>query len=53
MVLQAWLAAHGRQHDVVVGVARADGEMKAHAWVDFGKESTDSSFYAEIHRIAP
>ena len=33
LVRQRWLAARGTEHDVVIGVSRADG-FAAHAWLD-------------------
>ena len=52
LVLQSWLRAHGRDHDVVIGVARTDSEFRAHAWLDVEAPSRGVGF-REITRIAP
>jgi hypothetical protein len=51
-VLQTWLRAHGRNHDVVIGVAWADSEFRAHAWLDVEAPSQSAGFH-EISRVAP
>jgi hypothetical protein len=48
LVLQRWLADHGRPLDVVIGV-KADAEARAHAWL----EPEDSDGYADIYRLQP
>jgi Transglutaminase-like superfamily len=51
-VLQAWLAAHGQPHDVVVGVRlERPGDVRAHAWL--GHEPAQAVGYEEIARFAP
>lgn len=51
-VLQAWLAAHGEAHDVVIGVRlEQPADLRAHAWLDH--EPTQGIGYEEIARIAP
>jgi hypothetical protein len=50
VVLQRWLAAHDRPHDVIIGVARPDDGFAAHAWLDFENASQP---YAEVHRLPP
>jgi hypothetical protein len=52
LVLQSWLRAQGRDHDVVIGVARTDSEFRAHAWLDVETPSRGVGF-REITRIAP
>jgi hypothetical protein len=52
LVLQRWLAAHGRRHDVVVGVSKTGAEFAAHAWVDVEEPWAERNF-AEIARLAP
>ena len=52
LVLQSWLRARGRDHDVVIGVARTDSEFRAHAWLDVEAPSRGVGF-REITRIAP
>lgn len=49
VVLQRWLHAQGFDHSIVVGVAKRDGEVKAHAWLDF--EWRQGLIYDEIHRV--
>ena len=49
-VRQAWLAAHGEEHDVVIGVALdAPGELRAHAWL--AHEQHEGAGYEEIARV--
>jgi len=52
LVLQTWLAAHGRAHDVVVGVRKAGRDFRAHAWIDV-EESWQRGDYREITRLGP
>ncbi|MGH9222917.1 MAG: lasso peptide biosynthesis B2 protein [Acidimicrobiales bacterium] len=53
LVLQAWLAAHGERHDIVIGVAAPGGDFQAHAWLD-GLEPADSAGpYRELTRLPP
>ena len=53
IVLQSWLASHGRPYDVVVGVANESGAVKAHAWLGYETPPPDSSGFRELHRIPP
>lgn len=54
LVMQAWLAAHRIERDVVVGVAReGDASVRAHAWVDGITHPSEYSKYSVIHRIEP
>ena len=48
LILQAWLARHGRRHPVVIGVAVAGG-FEAHAWLD-GYDAVDARF-APLTRV--
>jgi hypothetical protein len=50
LVRQRWLASHGRQVDVVIGVSVADG-FGAHAWLD-GDPDPLAERYHELKRIA-
>jgi hypothetical protein len=51
-VRQAWLAARGEPHDVVVGVAlEPSGELRAHAWLS--GERAEGAGYEEIARVPP
>jgi hypothetical protein len=53
LVKQAWMAAHGRLVDVVIGVPRAGfATSSAHAWLD-GAPSAHTADYIEVQRIAP
>jgi hypothetical protein len=53
LVKQAWMAAHGRFVDVVIGVPRAGfAASTAHAWLD-GAPSAHVADYVEVQRIAP
>jgi hypothetical protein len=52
LVMQRWLVAHGQPHDVVIGVARHDDTVMAHAWVDGGGEPSGET-YTELHRLPP
>jgi Transglutaminase-like superfamily len=49
LVLQRWLAEHGTQKDVVIGVTGAS-DFGAHAWLD--GERVDARF-RELTRLAP
>jgi hypothetical protein len=54
LVVQAWLAAHGEHHEIIVGVESRDGVprdagFEAHAWVD-GFDSEDVADYAVLTR---
>lgn len=47
LVLQCWLASHGIERDVIVGVVR-EPEFAAHAWLDGEDDGTD---YHELTRL--
>ena len=49
-VLQRWDADHDRSRPLVIGVAREDGRIVAHAWLE-GEESGDD--FVELHRRPP
>lgn len=49
LVVQAWLSAHGRQHEIVVAASVADG-FAAHAWLD-GHDEDESATYRELTRV--
>ncbi|MEO8692734.1 MAG: lasso peptide biosynthesis B2 protein [Acidimicrobiales bacterium] len=53
LVMQAWLAAHGEPHDVVVGVTRTANGIDAHAWVDISREAPAGTEYQELVRLPP
>ena len=53
MVLQKWLLAHGVPCEVVVGVRRDGDGIGAHAWLDVEDGRTETTPYAEIHRLPP
>jgi Transglutaminase-like superfamily len=48
LVLQRWLASQGVHRDVVIGVARMDANVAAHAWLE--GESGGETFH-EISRV--
>ncbi len=50
LILQRWLASHGRRHDVLVGVSTAAG-FEAHAWLE-GLEDGSGGGYVVLERIA-
>jgi len=49
LVRQRWLAAHGRDHEVVIGVTSPRDGFSAHAWLD-GVEA-EAGAYKEITRL--
>jgi hypothetical protein len=51
LVLQRWHAAHGRPHDVVIGV-RAGQAFGAHAWLE-GVEQSHADAFRELVRVRP
>lgn len=53
LIIQAWLADHGRTHDVVVALPRAEGEFAAHAWVERYDDPADADTYEVFTRVAP
>jgi transglutaminase superfamily protein len=50
LVLQRWYAAHGRPHDVVIGVAGSSADFRAHAWLEGDVEDLAQS-YRELSRV--
>ena len=48
-VLQRWDADHGRPRELVIGVARDDEDVTAHAWL---AGEGHSGPYVELHRRA-
>jgi hypothetical protein len=48
LVRQAWSAAAGRHHEVVIGVSLRNG-FSAHAWLD-GEAAGDGDGYVELAR---
>ena len=50
VVLQAWEAAHGRPHDLVIGVTSPRDGFRAHAWLDHERVSPE---FAELMRRSP
>jgi hypothetical protein len=50
LVKQRWLAAHGKPHDLVVGVTNPSAGFRAHAWVD-GETQTEP--FQELFRVPP
>ena len=52
LVLQRWLLAHGVVSDVVIGVAKKDGAVVAHAWLAFEEDDPHVQQFQEIQRVA-
>jgi hypothetical protein len=50
-VLQRWLAAHGEEREVVIGVSAPGEAFGAHAWVDGEPDRYRASVH-ELTRIA-
>jgi hypothetical protein len=48
-VLQRWHAAHGRPQDVVIGVAKDNGEFRAHAWL--AEDLEGGAGFRELTRV--
>jgi hypothetical protein len=48
LVLQRWYAAHGRPHDIVIGVAGTAESFEAHAWLE-GEDPGRG--YRELSRV--
>jgi hypothetical protein len=50
LVLQAWHARRGIDHDVVIGFRKDRGSFIAHAWIDIGGAPADNGFI-ELTRL--
>jgi hypothetical protein len=50
LVLQSWEAAQGRPREVVIGVALAEGDFAAHAWLSDEPVSADFPYH-ELMRL--
>jgi hypothetical protein len=48
-VLQRWHAAHGRPQDVVIGVAKDNGQFRAHAWL--AEDLEGGAGFRELTRV--
>lgn len=53
VVMQAWLAAHGEERDLVIGVKAPAGEFKAHAWLEGEAPHGEAPFDEILRRPAP
>lgn len=53
LVVQRWLAAHGRPVDIAVGVGTQDNAFAAHAWLPGFDRPSNGAGFREITRIAP
>lgn len=51
LVQQRWLASHGVDAEVVIGVHRESSDFKAHAWLDHETNSALLAQYSIIHRL--
>ncbi|HEX2699668.1 MAG TPA: lasso peptide biosynthesis B2 protein [Acidimicrobiales bacterium] len=52
LLLQAWHSAHGRLHNVVVGVRGSSADFSAHAWLE-GHASCHEESFDGLMSIAP
>lgn len=52
MLRQCWLAHHGVDRDVVIGVASGQEAFLAHAWVD-GEADAAATRFQELTRLSP
>ena len=53
LVVQRWLLAHERPHDVLVGVAGGADALDAHAWIDRYDAAAQGTGYELLARVAP
>ena len=51
LLLQRWLAAHGRRHDVLVGVGGDTRRLAAHAWVEGYDPDAAADGYEVLTRV--
>jgi hypothetical protein len=49
-VLQAWLAAHGDERDLIIGVQAPRGGFRAHAWLDGDAPCHPEGFHELVRR---
>ena len=50
-VKQRWLASHGVDAEVIIGVRRKGSDFTAHAWLDHETNKTLLAQYSIIHRL--
>lgn len=50
LIRQVWLLAHGRSHDLVIGVALDSGSFAAHAWLEGLPDVEDVTRFTEMTR---
>jgi hypothetical protein len=53
LIVQRWLLAHGRSHDVLVGVAGGVDALDAHAWVHRYDAPDQADGYRVLTRVSP
>ncbi|HMJ02839.1 MAG TPA: lasso peptide biosynthesis B2 protein [Conexibacter sp.] len=53
LVMQRWLLAQGRRHDVLVGVAGGADALDAHAWIDRYDGAAQGAGYELLTRVEP
>jgi hypothetical protein len=53
LVVQRWLLAQGRAHDVLVGVAGGTAFLDAHAWIDRYDAEDHGAGYGVLTRVGP
>lgn len=52
LVRQRWLAAHGVNREVIIGVGSPSEDFLAHAWIE-GEEDVVCARFSELTRLAP
>ena|SRR5436190_15795733 len=52
IVMQAWLAAHGEELDLIVGVRAPGREFAAHAWLEGEPPHAEGPFHELLRRPA-
>jgi hypothetical protein len=53
LVVQRWLLAQGRPHDVLVGVSGGVDAIDAHAWIDRYDADEQGEGYRVLTRVGP
>jgi hypothetical protein len=51
LILQSWLAARGREHEIVIGVATPENGFHAHAWLQGYDDESTGAGYDVLTRI--
>jgi Transglutaminase-like superfamily len=53
LIVQRWLLAQGRSHEVVVGVSGGAEAIEAHAWIDRYDAAAQGAGFRELARVGP